>query len=267
VVDGKCHICGKEVIIGKTEKMSKSLKNVVDPDYLVRRYGADTARIFCLFAAPPEKDLEWSDQGVEGSFRFLGRLWRIVDDYLEDIKNVVSASGPMELEGDLKALRRKTHQTIRKVSVDIEDRFHFNTAISAVMELVNVVYQIQRPERSDRVALSVVREALEAAVILLAPIVPHITEELWEMLGHKNQVSQMAWPEFDPAIASEEEMTIVIQINGKLRSRMTVPVDEEEEKIKAGALADEKIKSMITGMSIKKVIYVPKKLVNIVAGK
>jgi leucyl-tRNA synthetase len=267
VVDGKCHICGKEVIIGKTEKMSKSLKNVVDPDYLVRRYGADTARIFCLFAAPPEKDLEWNDQGVEGSFRFLGRLWRIVDDYLEDIKNVVSASGPMELEGDLKALRRKTHQTIRKVSVDIEDRFHFNTAISAVMELVNVVYQIQRPERSDRVALSVVREALEAAVILLAPIVPHITEELWEMLGHKNQVSQMAWPEFDPAIASEEEMTIVIQINGKLRSRMTVPVDEEEEKIKAGALADEKIKSMITGMSIKKVIYVPKKLVNIVAGK
>ncbi|HQI24043.1 MAG TPA: leucine--tRNA ligase, partial [Smithella sp.] len=262
--DGKCHICGKDVIIGKTEKMSKSLKNVVDPDYLVKKYGADTARIFCLFAAPPEKDLEWSDQGVDGSFRFLGRLWRIVDEYLEDIKGVAPANGALELEGDLKTLRRKTHQTIRKVSIDIEDRFHFNTAISAVMELVNVVYQVKRPASSDKVALSVVREALEAAIILLVPIVPHVTEELWQLLGHQNLASDMSWPEFDPAIASEEEMTIVVQINGKLRSRMTVPVDESEEKIKADALADEKIKSMTAGMQIKKVIYVPKKLVNIV---
>ena len=262
--DGKCHLCGKDVIIGKTEKMSKSLKNVVDPDYLVKKYGADTARIFCLFAAPPEKDLEWSDQGVDGSFRFLGRLWRIVDEYLEDIKGVAPANGALELEGDLKTLRRKTHQTIRKVSIDIEDRFHFNTAISAVMELVNVVYQVKRPASSDKVALSVVREALEAAIILLVPIVPHITEELWQLLGHQNLASDISWPEFDPAIASEEEMTIVVQINGKLRSRMTVPVDESEEKIKADALADEKIKSMTSGMQIKKVIYVPKKLVNIV---
>ncbi|HNQ64937.1 MAG TPA: leucine--tRNA ligase [Smithella sp.] len=262
--DGKCHICGKDVIIGKTEKMSKSLKNVVDPDYLVKKYGADTARIFCLFAAPPEKDLEWSDQGVDGSFRFLGRLWRIVDEYLEDIKGVAPANGALQLEGDLKSLRRKTHQTIRKVSIDIEDRFHFNTAISAVMELVNVVYQVKRPASSDKVALSVVREALEAAIILLVPIVPHVTEELWQLLGHQNLASDMSWPEFDPAIASEEEMTIVVQINGKLRSRMTVPVDESEEKIKADALADEKIKSMTAGMQIKKVIYVPKKLVNIV---
>jgi len=262
--DGKCHICGKDVIIGKTEKMSKSLKNVVDPDYLVKEYGADTARIFCLFAAPPEKDLEWSDQGVEGSFRFLGRLWRIVDEYLEDIKGVAPAFGAVELEGDLKALRRKTHQTIRKVSIDIEDRFHFNTAISAVMELVNVVYQVKRPAGDDKIALAAVREALEAAIILLVPIVPHITEELWQLLGHKTLASDVAWPEFDPAIASEEEMTIVVQINGKLRSRMTVPVDEDLEKIKANALADEKIKSMTAGMQIKKVIYVPKKLVNIV---
>jgi len=262
--DGKCHICGKDVIIGKTEKMSKSLKNVIDPDFLVKTYGADTARIFCLFAAPPEKDLEWSEQGVDGSFRFLGRLWRIVDEYLEDIKKVEPLSGAMELEGDLKALRRKTHQTIRKVTVDIEDRFHFNTAISAVMELVNAIYQVKRPESSDKVALAAVREALEAAIVLLTPIVPHITEELWQLLGHKNLVSDMAWPEFDPAIASEDEMTIVVQINGKLRSRMTVPVDESEEKIKADALADEKIKSMTEGMQIRKVIYVPKKLVNIV---
>ncbi|MDI6743610.1 MAG: leucine--tRNA ligase, partial [Smithella sp.] len=265
--DGKCHICGQEVIIGKTEKMSKSLKNVIDPDSLIKTYGADTARIFCLFAAPPEKDLEWSEQGVDGSFRFLGRLWRIVEEYLNDIKKVELLSGVVELEDDLKALRRKTHQTIRKVTVDIEDRFHFNTAISAVMELVNTIYQVKRPTSDDKIALAVVREALEAAIILLVPIVPHITEELWRLLGHKTLASDVAWPEFDPVIASEEEMTIVVQINGKLRSRMTVPVDEDPEKIKADALADEKIKSMTAGMQIKKVIYVPKKLVNIVVAQ
>jgi leucyl-tRNA synthetase len=264
--DGKCHICGKDVIIGKTEKMSKSLKNVIDPDFLVKTYGADTARIFCLFAAPPEKDLEWSEQGVDGSFRFLSRLWRIVEEYLDDIKKVEPLSGVMELGGDLKALRRKTHQTIRKVTFDVEDRFHFNTAISAVMELVNTVYQIKRPGSEDQVALGAVREALEAAIILLVPIVPHITEELWQLLGHQDLAANVPWPEFDSAIASEDEMTIVVQINGKLRSRMTVPVDESEETIKANALADEKIKSMTAGMPIKKVIYVPKKLVNIVVG-
>ncbi|MGD0169540.1 MAG: leucine--tRNA ligase [Smithella sp.] len=262
--DGKCHICGREAIIGKTEKMSKSLKNVIDPDYLIKTYGADTARIFCLFAAPPEKDLEWSDQGVEGSFRFLGRLWRIIEEYLEDIKAVEPLSGSVDLEGELKALRRKTHQTIRKVTIDIEDRFHFNTAISAVMELVNTVYQIKRPASDDKMALSAVREALEAAVVLLVPIVPHITEEIWQLLGHKNLVSDMPWPQFDPAIASEEEMTIVVQINGKLRSRMTVAVDEDPEKIKTNALTDEKIKAMTKETKVLKVIYVPKKLVNIV---
>ena len=263
--DGKCHICGKDVIIGKTEKMSKSLKNVIDPDYLIKTYGADTARIFCLFAAPPEKDLEWSDQGVEGSFRFLSRLWRICDEYLEDIKAVNPLPSGVGLEGELKGLRRKTHQTIRKVTIDIEDRFHFNTAISAVMELVNAVYQIKRPASDDKIALATIREALEAAVILLVPIVPHITEELWQMLGHKPLAADISWPQFDPAVASEEEMTIVVQINGKLRSRMTVAVDEDPEKIKADALADEKIISLLSGANVLKVIYVPKKLVNIVA--
>jgi leucyl-tRNA synthetase len=262
--DGKCHICGQDVIIGKTEKMSKSLKNVIDPDYLVQNYGADTARIFCLFAAPPEKDLEWSDQGVDGSFRFLNRLWRIFDDYLEDIQAVPAALENVALEGDLKALRRKTHQTIRKVTTDIEDRFHFNTAISAVMELVNAIYAVNRPAAENKTALAVIREALEAAVLLLAPIVPHMTEELWQMLGHETSVADVAWPTFDPAIASEEAMTIVVQINGKLRSRMTVPVDEDAEKIKADALADEKIVALTNNAKIVKVIYVPKKLVNIV---
>jgi len=264
---GKCAICGKDVIVGKTEKMSKSLKNVIDPDFLVKTYGADTARIFCLFAAPPEKDLEWSEQGVEGSFRFLSRLWRIFDDYYEDIKSVAPAAGTLELAGDLKALRRKTHQTIRKVSQDIEDRFHFNTAISAVMELVNALYGVKRPSPNDKTALAVVREALETAILLLAPIVPHITEELWQLLGKNKAVVDMPWPDFDPACATEEEMTVVIQINGKLRSRMTVPVDCDAEKIKADALADEKIVSFIAGNNIQKVIYVPKKLVNIVVAQ
>ena len=261
---GKCQFCGKDVIIGKTEKMSKSLKNVIDPDFLVKTYGADTVRIFCLFASPPEKDLEWSELGVEGSFRFLGRLWRIFDEYVEDIRAVAPAAGPLELTGDLKALRRKTHQTIRKVAQDIEDRFHFNTAISAVMELINVLYGVKHPAKEDKKALSVVREALETAILLLTPIVPHITEELWEMLGKDKPAADMLWPDFDPAVASEEEMTIVIQINGKLRSRMTVPVDCDAEKIKTDAQADEKIAALIGGNKILKVIYVPKKLVNIV---
>jgi leucyl-tRNA synthetase len=265
--EGKCHICGQEIIIGKTEKMSKSLKNVIDPDYLIKTYGADTARIFCLFAAPPEKDLEWSDQGVEGSFRFLGRLWRICDEYLEDIKEVQPLPAGVVLEGELKTLRRKTHQTIRKVTIDIEDRFHFNTAISAVMELVNAVYQIKRPASDDKIALATVREALETAVILLVPIVPHITEEIWQMLGHKTLAANIPWPQFDPAIASEEEMTIVVQINGKLRSRMTVAVDEDPEKIKANALTDEKIVSLLSDAKVLKVIYVSKKLVNIVVAQ
>jgi leucyl-tRNA synthetase len=265
--DGKCHICQKEVIIGKTEKMSKSLKNVIDPDYLIKTYGADTARVFCLFAAPPEKDLEWSDQGVEGSFRFLSRTWRIFMDYIDDIKDVKPLTGKEDLKDEWKNLRRKTHQTIRKVTIDIEDRFHFNTAISAVMELINTLYQVPRPATDDKIGLAAIREALETAIILLAPIVPHMTEELWEILRQRKPLSEVGWPEFDKSIASEEEITIVIQINGKLRSRITVAVDEEAESIKAAALADEKISLMLKGTNVLKVIYVPKKLVNIVVAQ
>ena len=263
--DGRCKQCGMEITIGKTEKMSKSLKNVVDPDYLVNRYGADTARMFCLFASPPEKDLEWSDQGVEGSFRFLSRTWRIIVDYLEDIKGVEPFRGQQEgLEEDLKTLRRKTHQTIRKVTGDIEDRFHFNTAISAIMELVNVLYQIRRPEKNNLKALSVVREAMETVILLLAPLVPHITQELWGMLGSSRNLAEADWPAYDPNVASEEQITIVIQINGKVRSRIVVAADEEIEQIKALARADEKISGLIAGRDVLKEIYVPKKLLNIV---
>ena len=264
VREEKCVHCDCAVTIGKTEKMSKSLKNVVDPDYLVKAYGADTARIFCLFASPPEKDLEWSDQGVDGSFRFLSRTWRIVTDYLDDLRDVAPFAGSEPLEGDLKALRRKTHQTIRKVTSDIEDRFHFNTAISAVMELLNTLYQHPRPATNDRLALSVIRETVETVILLLGPIVPHITEELWTLLGRTESLADVAWPVFDPAVASEEVITIVIQINGKVRSRISVPADEEGEQIKALARSDEKIAWQIAGKTIIKEVYVLKKLVNIV---
>jgi leucyl-tRNA synthetase len=264
VQDGNCIQCGKPVSIGKTEKMSKSLKNVVDPDYLIIKYGADTTRLFCLFASPPEKDLEWSDQGVDGAFRFLNRTWRIVMDYLDVIKGVKSFDGTADLTEDLKILRRKTHQTIKKVTSDIEDSFHFNTAISAVMELVNVLYQVPKPSDNDRIALGVIREAIESIILLLAPIVPHITEELWMDIGRREPLADAAWPSYDPAIAAEEEITIVIQINGKLRSRIDVSADEEAEKIKSLAVADEKIVKLVEGKQVLKVVYVPKKLVNIV---
>jgi leucyl-tRNA synthetase len=264
VKDGKCTHCKQPIIIGKTEKMSKSLKNVVDPDYLILRYGVDTARIFCLFAAPPEKDLEWSDQGVEGSFRFLNRTWRIVMDYLEAIKDLPPFYGPDTLEGDLKSLRRKTHQTIKKVSRDIEDRFHFNTAISAVMELVNTLYQVPRPSDDDRKALSVIRETVESILLLLNPIVPHFAEELWALLGCRDYLVDAAWPGYDHAVATEEEITIVIQVNGKVRSRITVAADEDENTVKSQALADEKVIRFLEGKTIVNEVYIPKKLVNIV---
>ena len=264
VKDGKCTQCGKDVQIGKTEKMSKSLKNVVDPDYLIKEYGADTARLFCLFAAPPEKDLEWSDQGVDGSFRFLNRVWRIIHEYLDDVRNLESFDGRGELNDELKNLRKKTHQTIKRVTHDIDPRFHFNTAISAVMELVNTLYQTARPPKNETRALSVVREAIEAIVILLHPIVPHITEELWETIGKTVKLSETPWPEFDETAAKEEEMTIVIQVNGKLRSRIRVSADEDGEIIKERARKDERVLQFIGGETVVKEIYVPGKLVNIV---
>ncbi|MBN1613310.1 MAG: leucine--tRNA ligase [Deltaproteobacteria bacterium] len=264
VNDGRCSFCGGEIAVGKTEKMSKSLKNVVDPDYLIQQYGADTVRIFCLFASPPEKDLEWSDQGVEGSFRFLGRLWRIVMDYLDDIRNVKAFDGKTGLEGELKQLRRKTHQTIRKVTSDIEERFHFNTAISAVMELLNVLYQARPASDADSQVFAVIRETIETIILLMAPIVPHMTEELWMLLGHEENLADMPWPSFDAEVASEEEITIVIQVNGKVRGRIHVAADEDGEAIKSLALADEKVGRFIQGKRVIREVYVPKKLVSLV---
>jgi leucyl-tRNA synthetase len=265
VKEGTCAYCNTKVSIGNTVKMSKSKKNVVDPEDLIGQYGADTVRMFCLFASPPEKDLEWSDQGVEGSYRFLNRLWRLIVDHLDNLTRVSTYEGVGLLSPQLKALNRKTHQTIKKVTSDIEDRFHFNTAIAAVMELVNEINQFLNNEgEKDDIAWSMVREAAEAAVILLSPVVPHISEELWHLLGHDQSLLTIPWPNYREEALEVEKRLVVLQVNGKVRSRIEVPASSTEKEIEAEALADERVQHFIKEKPIKKVIVVQKKLVNVV---
>ncbi len=260
----RCARCGQPVVVGRVEKMSKSKKNVVDPNTLLDRYGADTTRLFCLFAAPPEKDLEWSEQGVEGGFRFLSRVWRLAADWMAAVRAAEPYRGPAEdLEAPLQEVFRKTHDTIRRVTRDIEDRFHFNTAISAVMELFNTLAAVVPDPASPRQA-SVMRLAIETLCLLLSPIVPHVAEELWEELGRRGSVLLAGWPEWDPAALARAEALVVIQVNGRLRSRMTVAADAAEEEISRQALADEGVQKFIQGRAVKKVVVVKNKLVNIV---
>jgi len=250
------------MVIKDGAKMSKSKGNVVDPDALIRKYGADTARLFSLFAAPPEKDLDWSDQGVDGSFRFINRVWKLIHDRLE----LVTGAGVVDtstLTAEERSLRRSVHKTIKKVTEDLEDRFHFNTAIAAIMELLNT---LQATELSSRQWRPVMREALEGVVLMLAPFVPHISEELWQILGHSEQLSSTAWPEYDPAAVVDEEILVIVQVNGKLRSKITLPAGMDEETLKQKALADEKVQPFLEGVQVRKVICVPGKLVNIVVG-
>ncbi len=263
--DGKCRHCGRDVLVGNIVKMSKSKKNIVDPEDMVNRYGADTVRMFCLFAAPPEKDLEWSEQGVEGSYRFLNRVWKLVMDNLEELRSVEPYDGNDRLTEPLKAIYRKTHQTIKKVTEDIEDRFHFNTAIASIMELVNEISRfLNSNAEKDRPAWRVLKEAIEKTVILLSPFVPHITEELWHQLGYEGFLIDHPWPKYKEEALKEDTQLVVIQVNGKVRSRIMVPSTYEREEIEKEALSDEKIKRYTENKEIKKIIVVGKKLVNIV---
>jgi leucyl-tRNA synthetase len=263
-----CNICGGPVTLGRVEKMSKSKKNVIDPNVLLDKYGADTTRFFCLFAAPPERDLEWSEQGVEGGFRFLNRVWRLVASVIDSIKDRESFDGELDkLEFSMRELYKKTHQTIQKVTRDIEDRFHFNTAISAIMELFNTINQAIGEKDMPAVRpgrLPVIRFAVESLALLLAPIVPHFAEELWEALGHRSSILLAPWPTYCEDALEKDEITVVIQVNGKLRSRFQVPANTQENRIKEMALADERVQNFIDGKKIKKVIVVKNKLVNIV---
>jgi len=264
VENGTCLQCGRSVTIGRTEKMSKSTRNVVDPEKLIEKYGADTARLFCLFAAPPERDLEWSDQGVEGSFRFVQRVWRIITDNLDVIEKAADADLAKTKDTAVIDLRRKTHQTIQKVGEDIEKRFHFNTAISAVMELVNQLYQFELKKDGNGHRAAAFKEAVNAVVLLLSPMVPHICEELWQMMGHRESVSRASWPTYDTEAVRADAVEIVIQVNGKLRGRISAASGASKEEIEKMALACEPVKPWLEGKTIKKVIVVPGKLVSIV---
>ena len=243
-------------------KMSKSKGNVVSPEDIVARYGADTARLFILFAAPPERDLEWSDQGVEGSYRFLNRVWRLLAAVAGEMNGGLAAKSPSP-GGINRDMRRLTHLTIKKVTEDISTRFNFNTAVSAIMELVNALYQYKELPATDR-DRAVLREAVDTLLLMLAPFAPHITEELWQVTGHEGSIHQQAWPSYDPAAIVEDEITVVVQINGRVRERILVPVDITPQAMQEKALAEPKVQQLIEGKKVVKVIPVPGKLVNIV---
>lgn len=255
------------MVIKDGAKMSKSKGNVVDPDAMIEAYGADTVRLFCLFASPPEKDLEWSDQGVEGSFRFLSRIWRLVAENLDTILSAPVYKGGNMLAGDLASLHRKTHQTIKKVTEDIRDRFHFNTAIAAVMELVNLMYQLMDSpvKEKERDFWPVMREAVESMVLLISPIVPHIAEELWSALGHGQSILSESWPQWREDALLANEILVVVQVNGKLRSRIMISSDAEREEMEQAALGDPRIQEFIKDKAVRKIVVVPGKLINIVA--
>lgn len=239
-------------------KMSKSKGNVVSPEDIVNKYGADTARVFILFAAPPDRDLEWSDQGVEGAHRFLNRVWRMVDNHLDLLK---TAAGATSTDGEAKKLRMATHAAIKKVTEDIGTRYQFNTAISAIMELVNAIYAY--PEGADEATKA---EAIRTAVILLHPAAPHITSELWELMGETTPLYALEWPTYDESALALDEIEYVVQINGKVRERLVFPKDATKDEVEAQALASEKVQELLEGKSIKKVIVVPGKLINLVVG-
>jgi len=256
------------MVIKDGAKMSKSKGNVVDPDEIIQNYGADTARLFILFAAPPAKDLEWNSQGVEGCYRFLKRVWRIFDDFLSDIKQAGSIPKGYETDSkELRELRRITHVTIGRVTDDIQTRMQFNTAIAAVMEFVNHLYAFRDnwflKDNSDG-ARAIVRESFDTLILLLSPFAPHIAEEMWSLLGHETSIVQVEWPVFNKDFTTTEELLIVVQLNGKVRQRITVPASASQEDIKSLALNDSKIKEQTKDQEIKKVIVVPGKLVNIV---
>lgn len=240
-------------------KMSKSKGNVVSPDEMIEKYGADTVRLFILFAAPPDRDLDWTDTGVEGSYRFLQRVWRLVEGHADLFKGDVPAPHPADEAS--KDLYRMTHYAIKKVSEDIGERYTFNTAISTIMELVNKLYAY--PENADRGTLAF---AINTLALLLAPITPHIAEELWETLGHKESVHAQAWPTYDPQALVLDEIEIVIQINGKVRDKLVVPNGMSKEELESHVLQHEKAQALLEGKTVRKVIAVPGKLVNIVVG-
>jgi leucyl-tRNA synthetase len=261
--------------------MSKSKGNVVDPDEMLQQYGADALRLYVMFVAPPEKEVEWTDSGLEGSFRFLARVWRLVDHWSETVGGSKAPAAAHAWTTAERALRRKTHDTIRRVTADIEERQHLNTAVSALMELVNELYAFSEqtatgsPSRREGSGLAVseaervetiaaVKEAVEALVVMLSPFAPHTAEELWSGLGHADGLHAARWPSVDVEALKADEITVPVQVNGKLRSRLTVPADSSDDHIRDAALADPVIQTYTAGKSVKKIVVAGGKLVNVV---
>jgi len=264
------------MVIKDGAKMSKSMGNVVSPDEMVARYGADATRLYSLFAAPPDRDLDWQESGIEGIQRFLGRVYRFYESYAKPQDPDWPATLPAHLTGSARRLQRRLHQTIKRVTDDFQGRWHFNTCISAIMELLNDVNRrmlgsedTQNPVtgalvKADEIPLALLSVVQRNIALLLAPMAPYLAHELWEMTGETTNLLKAPWPKYDAALAAEDEIEIPVQVNGKLRSVVVVSADATEDQIKQTALADGKVKAAIAGKQVVRVIVVPKKLVSIV---
>ena len=252
------------MVVKDGAKMSKSKGNVVDPDHMVERYGADTTRLFSLFAAPPERDLEWSEAGVEGCFRFLSRLFRAFEVARPAFPGAGTPPPASAGVGGALALRRKTHHTIRRVTDDLGPRMHLNTPVAAVMELLNLATPIVQSASMREGEAWAVREAFEVIARVISPFAPHVAEELWEDLGFAPFVANAAWPSADPALLAVDEVPLVVQVNGKVRGKLTLPTGLSEVDVIAAARADSKLAAYLNGRPIRKTVFVPDRLLNVV---
>lgn len=238
------------MVIRNGQKMSKSVGNVVPADDVADKHGADSARLFALFAAPPEKDVDWIDAGVEGVYRFLGRVYRFAT------RNIDAPGGDGSADA---VVLRKLHQTLQRVTEDFDTRWHFNTSIALMMELVNVLYA-----EEQKISVTAMRQCLEVLTLMLSPFAPYVTQELWEEMGNPGAVIKQCWPVFNPALAKATDAEIPVQINGKLRTKISVPVGQDKSQLEASARADEKVTALLAGATVVKVIAVPEKLINFV---
>ena len=258
------HLLTQGMVLKDGAVMSKSKGNVVDPDSMIAKYGSDALRLYVMFVAPPEKEVEWSDSGLEGSFRFLARVWRAADQWREQALSSSGAIDHASLTASERALRRKTHDTIKRVTIDIDQRQQMNTAVSAMMELVNELYAFtDKGERSAQ-AGKVAREAIESLIVMLSPFSPHTMEELWQMYDHADGLGAASWPSFDADVAKAEELEILVQVNGKLRGVLRVPPTITDAELEQIALADANVQSHIAGKTVRKVVIVKSRLVSIV---
>jgi leucyl-tRNA synthetase len=244
--------------------MSKSKGNVVSPDDMVAQFGADSTRMYSLFATSPDRELDWQEAGVEGVHRFLGRAYRFVMRNASTARASARRDGASPVSPKARNIQRKLHQTIRRVTEDFQGRWHFNTSVAAIMEFVNELYGAEEEIAAGKFPPALLADVQHKLVLLLAPFAPYLAAELWEAIGEQDQLLRYPWPEYDPALAKEEETTYAVQINGKLRSHVAVAAESAEDTVRERVLADEKVKASVEGKQIVKVIVVPGKLVNVV---